>query len=112
MHDSYLPFFNSYLQKEIVELSDGDDSEPVSGPEVDDDDEEEDVGEKNGTQKSRTKIKMVFKPKSKGAKGQFDASILFFISFLIIVIKFCHVIVVHVYEAIIIILSSQHSTYK
>ena len=58
------------VQKEIVELSDGDDSEPVSGPEVEDDDEV--VGEKNGTSKQRTKIKMVFKPKSKGAKGQFD----------------------------------------
>ncbi|XP_078374198.1 chromodomain-helicase-DNA-binding protein 4-like isoform X2 [Oculina patagonica] len=59
--------------KEIVELSDGDDSEPVSGPEVDDDDE--DVSEKNGTSKSRTKIKMVFKPKSKGAKGDRKAKI-------------------------------------
>ena len=39
----------------------------MSGPELDDDDEE--ISEKNGTSKSRTKIKMVFKPKSKGAKG-------------------------------------------
>lgn len=57
------------MQKEIVELSDGDDSELVSGPEVEDDDEVS--SEKNGTSKPRTKIKMVFKPKSKGAKGKF-----------------------------------------
>lgn len=63
----------SKQSKEIVELSDGDDSEPVSGPEVEDDDEV--VGEKNGTSKQRTKIKMVFKPKSKGAKGDKKAKI-------------------------------------
>ena len=50
-----------------MELSDGDDSEPVSGPELEDDDEV--VSEKNSTSKQRTKIKMLFKPKSKGSKG-------------------------------------------
>lgn len=57
----------SVVKKEIVELSDGDDSDPVSDPEVREDDEV--ISEKNNTSKQRTKIKMVFKPKSKGAKG-------------------------------------------
>lgn len=51
-----------------MELSDGDDSEPVSGPELEDDDDEV-ISEKNSTSKQRTKIKMLFKPKSKGSKG-------------------------------------------
>ena len=72
----------SFVQKEIVELSDGDDSEPVSGPELEDDDEV--ISEKNGTLKQRTKIKMVFKPKSKGTKGLFNGYCISFFCYLIV----------------------------
>ena len=40
----------------------------MSGPAEEEDDEEV-ISEKNVTSKQRTKIKMVFKSKSKGAKG-------------------------------------------
>ena len=43
----------------------------ATAAEEEEEEEEEEVvvAEKNGTSKSRTKIKMVFKPKPKGAKG-------------------------------------------
>ena len=59
------------VQKEVVDISDDEDSGPVSAVEEDDDDDDDDVvlSEKSDPSKSRTKIKMLFKPKSKGSKG-------------------------------------------
>ena len=51
----------------------------MSGPELEDD---EIISEKNGTSKQRTKIKMVFKPKSKGAKGLFKGYVIPFFLYL------------------------------
>ena len=59
------------VQKEVVDISDDEDSGPVSAAEEEDDDDDDDVvlSEKSDPSKSRTKIKMLFKPKSKGSKG-------------------------------------------
>lgn len=46
----------------------------TAAEEEEEEEEEVVVAEKNGTSKSRTKIKMVFKPKPKGTKGQFSLS--------------------------------------
>ena len=58
------------VQKEVVDISDDEDSGPVSAVEEEDDDDDDVVlSEKSDPSKSRTKIKMLFKPKSKGSKG-------------------------------------------
>ena len=58
------------MQKEVVDISDDEDSGPVSAVEEEDDDDDDVVlSEKSDPSKSRTKIKMLFKPKSKGSKG-------------------------------------------
>ena len=54
----------------------------MSGPELEDDDEV--ISEKNGTLKQRTKIKMVFKPKSKGTKGLLNGYFISFFFYLIV----------------------------
>lgn len=60
------------VQKEVVDISDDEDSGPVSAVEEEDDDDDDNnvvLSEKSDPSKSRTKIKMLFKPKSKGSKG-------------------------------------------
>ncbi|PFX26138.1 chromodomain-helicase-DNA-binding protein 4-like isoform X3 [Stylophora pistillata] len=64
--------------KEVVDVSDDDDSGPISAAEEEDDEDDVDVvlNERSDPSKSRTKIKMLFKTKSKGSKGDKKTKVL------------------------------------